>query len=176
MRPGDARQIKDSNIMLEDKKPANVAHRFPLGHERFGGRQKRTAAQARALAEEMGVDPLKFLMEVIRGDAITQTVIDENGKKKKTPVQITPEMRIDAAKHVSRFMYPTLSAQAVRADIAVEVDAQVQAAALLPTAELLKNPKFAEVLGEICLISARQGSNDAPRAALPPGAIDAMYK
>lgn len=86
---------------------------FGAGHPRYGGRKKRTAQQARELAEELGVDPLRFLMEIVRSDTVEQTVIDEKGKKKKVTTAIPLEMRIDAAKWVSRFCYPVLSATQV---------------------------------------------------------------
>jgi len=77
----------------------NVGHRFPEGHQRFGGRKKRTAQQARALADEMGVDPLEFMLSIIKSEVMDQTVI-ENGKQKKVKAVVPLDVRLDAAKTV----------------------------------------------------------------------------
>lgn len=104
--------------MAEEKKQPtgvgqrNVGHRFPEGHTRFGGRKKRTAQMARELADELGCDPLRFMMQIINADTIEQTVI-ENGKKKRVTVAIPLETRMDAAKTVANYLYPRLSAQQI---------------------------------------------------------------
>lgn len=103
--------------MPEEKQPKgvaqrNVGHRFHEGHPRFGGRKKRTAAQARALADEMGVDPLEFMLGLLKSDVIEQTVI-ENGKQKKVKATVPLDVRLDAAKTVINYMYPRLNSTAV---------------------------------------------------------------
>src|ERR1017187_2981707 len=104
--------------MSQETKPAtqvakrNPGHGFPEGHPRFGGKKRNTAAAARAMAEEMGVDPLEFMLSIISSDVIKQTVIVD-GKKKQVDVAIPLDMRLDAAKTVANYLYPRLTATQV---------------------------------------------------------------
>ena len=104
--------------MSEEKKPAtlvarkNPGHRFGIGHPRFGGKKRNTAAAARAMAEEMGVDPLEFMLYIINSDVMEQTVIVD-GKKKRVEVAIPLDTRLDAAKTVANYLYPRLTAQQI---------------------------------------------------------------
>jgi hypothetical protein len=70
----------------------NPGHRFPEGHPRFGGKKKNTAAAARAMASELGCDPLEFMMKIINADTIEQTVIVD-GKRKRVEVTIPLDTR-----------------------------------------------------------------------------------
>ena len=138
--------------MSDEKK--NPGHRFEPGHVRYGGRRKNTVAQARALADELGICPMRFLLLCIDG-TVTKTVI-ENGKRKKVAVDIPLDMRIDCAKHVSRFLFPTLSAAAVQAEVAVDMDAQVA----LPIDAILARPALADALGDLALLVSQQSIDD----------------
>jgi hypothetical protein len=156
--------------MPEETQPVEVAqgipHRWQEGHEKYGGRRKRTAQQARALADELGVDPLKFMLLVVKSDTIEQTVI-EGGKEKRVQVVIPLEMRIDCAKHVSRFLYPVLSAtQVTGAD-----DGPVNIATL-DMAKLLANPAMLEMVQKLALAMAEQELDQQPTPKLPPGPVD----
>src|SRR3954447_25766249 len=92
----------------QKKQPTdNTGHRWQDGHPRYGGRKKRTAQMARDLAESMGVDPLEFMLSVIKHDVMDQTVI-QDGKQKKVKVSVPLEIRMDAAKTVAGYMYPRL--------------------------------------------------------------------
>lgn len=87
-------------------------HRFEVNHPRYGGRKRNATQQVRALCEEMDVDPMRFMLSLIKDGVTTQTVI-EGGKKKRVEVVASLEMRADLAKYVSRFMYPTLTASQI---------------------------------------------------------------
>jgi len=137
--------------MLEEKKhTAQVAqkktgHRFQEGHPRFGGKRKNTAAQARAMAEEMGVDPLAFLLSIIGSDVIEQTVIVD-GKKSRVEVAVSLDTRMDAAKQVMAYMYPRLMAQQITGtgDGPLEV-------ATLDVTKLLQDPAMAAMAQDLAI-------------------------
>lgn len=86
--------------------------RFEIGHPRYGGRKKTNAQQVRDICGEMNVDPMRFMLSLIKEGVTTQVVI-ENGKRKKVEVSASLETRTDLAKYVSRFIYPTLTATQV---------------------------------------------------------------
>ena len=141
----------------------NVGHRFHEGHPRFGGRKKRTAAQARALADEMGVDPLEFMLGLLKSDVIDQTVI-ENGKQKKVKATVPLDVRLDAAKTIIGYMYPRLNAtQVTGAD-----DGPVELATLDFT-PILANPELSLAAQEIAmqLAEAQIAALDAERGPQP---------
>lgn len=134
-------------------------HRWQEGHPRYGGRKKRTAAQARQMAEEMGIDPIQFLLSIIKADSIEQTVI-EGGKKKRVTVTIPLEVRIDAAKYVSRFCYPVLSAtQVTGAD-----EGPVQVVGADMTALIMGDPAMVDAAQRLALLMARPDTLPAPAA------------
>jgi hypothetical protein len=122
-----------------------VGHRFPEGHQRFGGRKKRTAQQARALADEMGVDPLEFMLSIIKSEVMDQTVI-ENGKQKKVKAVVPLDVRLDAAKTVINYMYPRLNSTAVTG-----ADDGPIALATLDLTPILANPELARAAQEIAM-------------------------
>jgi hypothetical protein len=145
---------------MEDdvKQPAevvqpNLGHRFPVGHPRYSGRKKRTAQQAREMAAEMGIDPLQFLMQIIKSDTIEQTIVEDGKKKKRVAVSIPLEMRVDAAKWVSRFCYPTLSAtQVTGAD-----EGPVRTSSFkLDVGAILANPKLADAAQDLAMYIVEQ--------------------
>jgi len=123
----------------------NAGHRFQEGHQRFGGRKKRTAQQARALADEMGVDPLEFMLSIIKNEVMDQTVI-ENGKQKKVKTVVPLDMRLDAAKTVINYMYPRLNSTAVTG-----ADNGPIELATLDLTPILANPELARAAQEIAL-------------------------
>lgn len=147
----------------------NVGHRFPPNHQRFGGRKKRTAQMARALAEEMGVDPLEFMLSIIKSDVMEQTVI-ENGKQKRVKVTVPLEIRMDAAKTVANYIYPRLSSTAVTgAD-----DGPVEFTNVLDVSAILANPELAAAAQELALmvIDAEASADRLERGLPEPRLID----
>lgn len=148
--PRKAKSEKTEVVIL------NPGHRFPEGHPRYGGRKRNNAAHARAIAEEMGCDPLRFMLEVVRDGTATKLVVGEDGKKKRVTIEASLELRCDLAKHVSKFLHPTLSAQAVQA----QVDVEATTNAVLPIDQIMNRPALAEALGELALLCATQGLDD----------------
>lgn len=145
-------------------------HRWQEGHPRYGGRKKKTAAQARALAEEMGIDPIQFLLSIIKADSIEQTVI-EGGKKKRVTVTIPLEMRIDAAKYVSRFCYPVLSATTIQGND----EGPVQVVTADMTALIMGDPAAVEAAQKLALMMAKPDAPAyGPRALPAPAARDPL--
>jgi hypothetical protein len=144
------------------KKPpeGDPGHRWQEGHPRYGGRKKRTAQMARDLADELGCDPLAFMMRIINSDVIEQTVI-ENGKEKRVKVAIDLATRLDAAKNVAGYLYPRLSAQQVTGK-----DDGPLAVATLDVSAILANPALAETAQQLALMVVEQEISEE-RAGLP---------
>jgi len=84
-------------------------HSFESGHPRFGGKRKNSTQQIRDLCAELSVEPMRFLLLLVR-DGWCSQVIFEGGKKRKVEVAVPLELRCDLAKYVSRFLHPVLSA------------------------------------------------------------------
>ena len=115
---------------------------------------------ARDLADELGCDPLTFMMRIINSDVIEQTVI-ENGKEKRVKVAIDLATRLDAAKNVAGYLYPRLSAQQVTGK-----DDGPLALATLDVAAILANPALAETAQQLALMVVEQEIAEE-RAGLP---------
>ena len=154
--------------MSEETKPAtqvakkNPGHRFHEGHPRFGGKKRNTAAAARAMAEEMGVDPLEFMLYIINSDVMEQTVIVD-GKKKRVEVAIPLDTRLDAAKTVVNYLYPRLTAQQVSgpADRPIET-------VTFDITKLLQDPVAVEAAQKLALMMAAQDTAQAPARICGP--------
>ena len=65
--------------------------------------------RVRALCEELDIDPIAFMLQIIKSGAASETVI-ENGKRKRIEVTADLAMRVDLAKWISRFTDPMLTA------------------------------------------------------------------
>lgn len=152
--------------MSEETKPATkVAKRTPgfqEGHQRFGGKKKNTAAAARAMAAEMGIDPLEFMLSIINSDTIEQTVIVD-GKKKRVEVAIPLDMRLDAAKTVVNYMYPRLTAQ----QISGPSEGPIEVAGLDIT-KLLQDPAMVEMAQSLAIAMAHADSRPRPAQICGP--------
>jgi hypothetical protein len=79
---------------------------FQPGHARLGGRTKRTAAQARSLADELGVDPLAYLLNLLAVDATEELEFNADGTEKRVKVPVTRDLKIDICKTLAVFFYP----------------------------------------------------------------------
>jgi hypothetical protein len=78
--------------------------------ERRGGRGKRSASRAKDLAESMGVDPLRWLLGLLKTGTYQAVVIDETtGKKTKKTTTASADLLVDAAKCTLQYLYPKLS-------------------------------------------------------------------
>ena len=133
----------------QTKQPTdNTGHRWQEGHPRYGGRKKRTAQLARALAEEMGVDPLKFMLSIVKSDVMDKTVIVD-GKQKRVKVTIPLEIRMDAAKAVANYIHPRLSSTAVTG---ADGDGPVEFTNVLDVSAILANPALAAAAQELALM------------------------
>lgn len=144
----------------------NPGHRFPEGHPRFGGKKRNTAAAARAMAEEMGVDPLGFMLAIINSDVIEQTVIVD-GKKKRVEVAIPLDTRLDAAKTVVNYLYPRLNAQTASGP----ADGPIETVTFDIT-KLIQDPDAVEAAQRLALLIVDQDKALTPAPAqrvLPPG-------
>jgi hypothetical protein len=123
----------------------NPGHRFEIGHPRYGGKRRNSTQQVRDLCADMDVDPMRFMLSLIK-DGITTQVVMENGKKKKIEVIADLATRTDLAKFVSRFMYPTLTATQVSGQDGGPIETQS-----LNITALLQNPDDVEAVQRLAL-------------------------
>jgi hypothetical protein len=112
----------------------------------------------------MGVDPIAFMLEIIRDGVAEQTIL-ENGKKRKTTVTASLEMRADLAKHVSRFLAPQLSSTAVTGPD----ESPIQTTTVNMVA-LLDSPEAVELAQKLALMGAVP---DNPVPAIEATAVEA---
>ena len=139
------------------KKPTRGPNRFELGHQRFGGRKKTLTGEVRALAEELDADPLAWMLGLIKDGFVTQVVM-ENGKRKRVEVTASLEMRADLAKHVSKFMYPTLTATQVSGASGGPIEV-----ATMDLMKLMENPSTARLAEDLALQLAQPPAVEEPR-------------
>lgn len=130
---------------------------FQVGHPRFGGKRNATQ-QVKALCIEMGVDPMKLMLTLIRDGCISQLVTEE-GKKKRVEISANLEMRVDLMKYVSRFIYPTLTATAITGPSG---EGPVEVMSLTA---IMANPELARMAQQLALSMA--AASATPRPALP---------
>ena len=102
---------------MSEKKPRTVVLKalpgFQPGHIRVGGRQKRTAAQARSLADELGVDPLAYLLNLLAVDATEEVEFTADGTERRVKVPVSRELKVSISQSVVGLFYPRLNTQAV---------------------------------------------------------------
>lgn len=158
--------------MPEDEKPEvvkNPGHRFQPGHPRYGGKKKRTAAQARAIAEQLGVDPLEYMLKLLAADTMDEIEIDATtGKRKKVKVPVPQALKVDISKAIIGFFYPRLNAQAITGATGGCVEV-----ATLDITQLLSDPESAKAAQQLALKMAESerlsaGFPDAPKALPGP--------
>lgn len=152
---------KTKNTPKDAATPSGPAG-FQPGHPRFSGRKKRTAAQARALADEMGVDPLEFMLSIINSDTIEQTVMVD-GKKTRVEMAIPLDTRLDAAKTVVNYLYPRLTAQQVTG----KNDGPIEVAGLDIT-KLLQDPAMVEMAQSLAIAMSEADRNAYPARICGP--------
>jgi hypothetical protein len=152
--------------MPEDEKPEvvkNPGHRFQPGHPRYGGKKKRTAAQARAIAEQLGVDPLEHMLKLLASDVMEEMQIDATtGKRRKVKVPVPQSLKVEICRVLLPHFYPRLNAQSITGPSggAVEV-------AALDVTALLSDPEAAKAAQALGL---RMAEAERLSAGLPESA------
>jgi len=139
-------------------------HSFETGHVRFGGKRKNSTQQIRDLCAELDVEPMRFLLLLVR-DGWCSQVIFEGGKKRKVEVAVPLELRCDLAKYVSRFLHPVLSA--TQTQISGPDEGPI-AVAELDMNKLLQDPSSVELMQTLALRMAGYGEPALPKQ-LPAG-------
>lgn len=127
-------------------KPPEIKGGFQPLHPRFGGRKKRTAAQARSLADEMGIDPLEYMLRLLTVDVVEEVQIDADGNEKQVKVSISTELKIDICKTLANFFYPRLTAQQITG-----VNEGPIAVATLDMSKLMQDPALAAMAQTLAL-------------------------
>lgn len=140
-----------------------------FGHPRHGGRVAGTPNKknklAREIAEAMGVDPVEFMLDLLRKDVVEVIAVDEfgnvildgSGQPVTTKIAVTLAMKLDAAKSVAPYLHARLQATQVTGKDEGPVEM------VLPTADILKDPKISSALADLALLVA---SGDRDQAAV----------
>lgn len=81
--------------------------------ERRGGRGKRSASRAIEIADQLGVDPLKWMLNLLKNGTYQAVVIDEAGKKKRITKVAPLELLLDCARTCTSYIHPKLSSTTV---------------------------------------------------------------
>jgi hypothetical protein len=157
--------------MSENTQPLTVmtktpGHRFEIGHPRWGGKRRNSSQLVRDLCEEMDVNPMRFMLAIIKDGWCSQVVI-EDGKKKRVEVVASLEMRADLAKYVSRFVFPVLSAS----EISGPDEGPIELARVNTELErAMSTPGGVEIIQRAALLMAAQDAPQAPTPrVIPPG-------
>jgi hypothetical protein len=152
---------KSRIVVLKPLKPLSG---FQPGHLRVGGRQKRTAAEARSLADTLGVDPLAYLLNLLAVDATMELEFAEDGTERKIKVPVSRELKIDISKSLAGFFYPKLNSQQVTGPNEGPIEI-TRASNELERA--MAAPGGVEIIQRAALLLA--GQPDAPPARICPG-------
>ena len=143
-------------------------HSFETGHPRFGGKRRNSTQQIRDLCAELDVEPMRFLLLLVR-DGWCSQVIFEGGKKRKVEVAVPLELRCDLAKYVSRFLHPVLSAS--QTQISGPDEGPIELARVNTELErAMSTSGGVEIIQRAALLLAGQPDTlPAPARILPPG-------
>jgi hypothetical protein len=139
---------------------------FQPGHPRVGGRTKRTAAQARSLADELGVDPLAYLLNLLAVDATMELEFAADGTERRVKLPVSRELKIDICKSLAGFFYPKLNAQQITGPNEGPIEV---ARANTELERALATPEGVEAAQKLALLMAQADTPPAPAGILPPG-------
>src|ERR1035437_3591978 len=132
---------------------------FQPGHVRVGGRTKRTAAAARSLADELGVDPLAYLLNLLAVDATEELEFAADGTERKIKVPVSRELKIDISKSLAGFFYPKLNAQQITGPNEGPIEL---ARANTEFERALATPEGVEAAQKLALLMAQADTPPAP--------------
>lgn len=135
--------------MPEEVQTKTPVKRGPeLGHDRWGGRKKRSASKARDIAESLGVDPIRWMLNLIKNGTYQQAVVDADGKKKRVTVAAPLDLLLDAARTTAQYLYPKLSSLAVGGG--PDGDGPIEVVSLNITA-IMNDPELAKQAQDMAL-------------------------
>lgn len=148
----------DKSNVIESRKGMQV------GSPGYGGRPQGAKnvrlKRAQEIADELGVDPIRFMLEVIDKPALQlvkvnpitgETMLDDNGKPVLMWMACTMDMKMDAAKSVAKYIHPTLAATQIVGD--KDNPITVQSANL---SVVMSDPKLLEMAQMLALSMAQQ--------------------
>jgi hypothetical protein len=140
---------------------------FQPGHPRVGGRTKRTAAQARSLADLLGVDPLAYLLNLLAADATMELEFAADGTERRVKLPVSRELKIDISKSICGMFYPRLNAQQISGPDEAPIEI---ARANTELERAMMTPDGVEAVQKLALLMAGQpDALPAPARILPPG-------
>jgi hypothetical protein len=129
---------------------------FQPGHGRFGGKKKRTAAMAREMAAELGIDPMRYLLTLVNSETMTETQIGPKGGVKRVQVPVPQSLKVEICLAVLPFFHPRLVAKEISGpeggpitNISVDLT------------QLITNPALAEQAQQLALQQAQQEAIEA---------------
>jgi hypothetical protein len=135
-----------------------------VGHAKWGGRKKGTQNKrtrfAHDVAENMGVDPVRFLLEIVHSDALQIVVTDPitgkvmlnpDGTPRRMWIAVTTQERLDASKTLIGYMYPKLQAMQITGQDGGPVEV-----ASLDMTQILMDPELAKAAQQMALMLADQ--------------------
>jgi hypothetical protein len=130
---------------------------FQPGHTKFGGRRpgSRNLRQpsARAIAEKLKVDPLEFLLTIVK----TGVISTDGGRK----VTVPTADRIAAARSALPFIHSRRSSVHVSGQVEVEMDTQVRK---LDLVRVMLDPELAAMAEKIAFAQLEAPEGDAVAA------------
>jgi hypothetical protein len=137
---------------------------FQPGHARMGGRGKHSIAEARALAAELGVSPMAYLLNLLAVDATEEIEFAADGTERRVKVPVTRALKIEISQSLLNFFHPKLSSTAItgKDDGPLEVTT-------IDINMLMQNPDLVDAAQRLSLAmsSGRTVDVDAEVARLP---------
>ena len=149
---------------------------FTDGHVKFpgSGRKKNSAQMARAIAESMGVDPIRFMLAILAKDFVRTSVL-EGGKKVQVDIPISLEMKIDCAKALIPYMYPRLLASQAEPDEAPP-SSTISLVATLTSPEMIAAAQTLSIALTTAEIEAREAEGTPAKDAPDPPKFKGSWK
>lgn len=138
---------------------------FQPGHPRYGGKKKRTAAEARALAADLGVDPMTYLLNLLAVDATEEIEFAADGTERRVNVPVTRELKINISQSLLNYFSPRLNSTHVQSDTPL---------ALVTTIDLdaiMADPVLVEAAQTLSL-AANHAPRELPALARIPSAFN----
>lgn len=152
--------------VLVDKRRA---YAFKPGHPKYGGRKKGSANKrtkmAQEMAAQMGVDPVRFMLELLQRDTVQvakidrdtgKVILDENGQPVREWQAIPIDMRLEAAKSVAPYIHGKLQHTTVTKE---EPESDINA---IDVNRMMEDPALVEAAQRLAL-----AANDAPALPAP---------
>ncbi len=132
---------------------------FQPGHPKIAGRKKNTAAAARRLVAEKGIDPLDYLISLLTVDVVKEIEIDADGNERWVKRPVTHATKIDVAKTIVNYVYPRLTAKEISGPDGAPIE---RVNVDVDMAKLLSTPEGVEAAQRMALLLCQSDPTPAP--------------